>query len=82
MNDCITCGRAIRMRSTLVRFNGKQGCSHWLEPVEGSDCICLKDFCWTKWRSDKTTPTITDTEKARWNDANPSTLPPADGEGK
>jgi hypothetical protein len=70
MNDCITCGRAIRMRSMLMRFNGKQGTNHWLEPKGGGDCPCLKDFCWTKWRADKTVPTVTDIEKAKWNNMN------------
>lgn len=66
----------------LTRFNGKRGCSHWLEPKEGPDCICLKDFCWTKWRADKSQPTITETEKARWNDANPVAISPAVGKSE
>jgi hypothetical protein len=74
MNDCITCGRQIRLRSVLTSWNRKRGTSHWLEPKEAPDCICLKDFCWTKWRADKTKPTITEQKLAEWDAANPKKL--------
>lgn len=70
MNDCITCGRGIRMRSQRVSFNRKRGCAHWLETAEGEQCICLKSFCWTKWLSDKSKPSVTDKKIAEWNAAN------------
>ena len=74
MNDCITCGRKIRFRSVRTSFNRKQGCSHWLEPAEGGDCICLKAFCWTKWKSDKSRPSITEKKIAEWDAQNPTTV--------
>jgi len=82
MNDCITCGRKIRFHSVKVSFNGKRGCSHWLTPAEGGECICLKDFCWTKWRADKSRPTITEKKVAEWNGANPFTNSPAVGKSE
>jgi hypothetical protein len=72
MNDCITCGRAIRLASMRASINRKRGMSHWLEPREGGTCICLKDFCWTKWLSDKSRPTITEKKIAEWNVQNPT----------
>lgn len=72
MNNCITCGRTIRLASMRASINRKRGMSHWLEPREGEACICLKDFCWTKWLSDKSRPTITEKKIAEWNAQNPT----------
>lgn len=79
MNDCITCGRKIRLRSIKTSFNRKQGCAHWLEPSEGGECVCLKGFCWTKWRSDKSRPSVTENKIAEWNVENPHRVTEQEG---
>lgn len=76
MNDCITCGRKVRLRTVRTSFNRKQGVSHWLEVDDSGyqPCPCLKDFYWTKWKADKTRPTITEKKIAEWNTQNSPAL--------
>lgn len=79
MNDCITCGRRIRFRAMKVTVNRKRGCAHWLEPADGETCPCLKDWAWTKWRSDKSRPTETEKRIAAWNEQNSPAATPNGG---
>ena len=66
MKPCKTCGRQIRYCVMRVSFNRKRGVACWLQPADGENCPCLKDWCWTKWRSDKSRPSITDRKLAEW----------------
>lgn len=72
MNPCVTCGREIRLRAMRVSVNRKRGCANWLAPQNGPNCICLDDYAVTKWRSDKSRPTVTDKMIAEWNSKNPT----------
>lgn len=72
MNDCITCGRRVRLGHCRVSINRKRGMAMWIEPAEGDNCPCLKEWEWTKWKADKTKPSITEKKITEWNAANPT----------
>jgi hypothetical protein len=70
MNDCATCGQSVRLGTMRVSMSRKRGVAHWIELADGTQCVCLKEYCWTKWRADKRRPSISEQKIAEWNSAN------------
>lgn len=74
LNDCATCGRAVRIASVCCARSGKLGIIYWVQPIDESPCPCAQDWCWTRWRDDQFNPfkpNLTQQKIAAWNTANP-----------
>jgi hypothetical protein len=72
MNNCFTCGKAVRLGAVRIIFNRKRGVAHYIEHRDGSpmhepgwDCVSMKPY--PTLESDKAWKQLT----MRWNDANP-----------
>ena len=67
MKSCAICGREVRLRVVRGTINRKRGVGCWLEPADGEQCPCLKDWLWDKMVADKTKPSITERKLAEWD---------------